>query len=411
MNKWLTTLSVLGAVALALATAAYASATKAAAPAKAHAAAAYKVVYIPGLTGNPFYSTVACGAASVAKSLGVAFSVQGAPTFAVSAQTPIVQAVTASHPNAIMISNDDPKAMIAPLLAAQNAGIKIVNIDGDLSEKSIGVTNIQSNDTLGGKLAGQAMAKLTHQKGDILIIDNSPGFLISEQRRQGLLNVLKKYSGIKILPVQYSNNSTSDAASIVPRDRGGAPELHGRLHGRDEQHRGRDHGSARGPSGRQGEARRLRHLSADREGDPAGGRVRRHRPVPVRRGSASGSRRPSRRSRASRCRVSRRSRSSWQRSRTSTRRRCRSSSTRQLARDRARPGESLTEGARSRAPHGRSPATAVEARHQRGPASRRRRTSGSRSGRGAHRDLRSSDQGERVQPMRGFEDGYVDIVD
>src|SRR3954449_3887450 len=27
------------------------------------------------------------------------------------------------------------------------------------------------------------------------------------------------------------------------------------------------------------------------------------------------------------------------------------------------------------------------------------------------RDIRSNDQGERVQPMRGFEDGYVDIVD
>lgn len=227
MNKWLTTLSVLGAAALVLATAAYASATKAGASAKAHAAAAYKVVYIPGLTGNPFYSTVACGAASVAKSLGVDFSVQGAPTFAVSAQTPIVQAVTASHPNAIMISNDDPKAMIAPLLAAQNAGIKIVNIDGDLSEKSIGVTNIQSNDTLGGQLAGQAMAKLTHEKGDILIIDNSPGFLISEQRRQGLISVLKKYPGIKILPVQYSNNETADAASIVRATAVAHPNLAG----------------------------------------------------------------------------------------------------------------------------------------------------------------------------------------
>src|SRR5690349_9415910 len=27
------------------------------------------------------------------------------------------------------------------------------------------------------------------------------------------------------------------------------------------------------------------------------------------------------------------------------------------------------------------------------------------------RDLRAADQGERVQPMRGFEDTYVDIVD
>ena len=31
----------------------------------------YSVVYIPGLTGNPFYSTVACGAAVEAKKLGV----------------------------------------------------------------------------------------------------------------------------------------------------------------------------------------------------------------------------------------------------------------------------------------------------------------------------------------------------
>ena len=46
-----------------------------------------------------------------------------------------------------MISNDDPKAMIPPLLKAQAAGIKIVNIDGDLAEKSVGVTNIQSDNT------------------------------------------------------------------------------------------------------------------------------------------------------------------------------------------------------------------------------------------------------------------------
>lgn len=176
----------------------------------------YKVVYVPGLTGNPFYSTVACGAKSVAKSLNVDFSVQGAPTFAVSAQTPIVQALTASKPDAIMISNDDPKGMIAPLLQAQNAGIKIVNIDGDLAEKSVGVTNIQSNDVQGGQLAGQEMAKLLGSKGgSVVIIDNSPGYPVSEDRRNGFIKALKAHPNIHIIGVQYSNNSTADAASIV----------------------------------------------------------------------------------------------------------------------------------------------------------------------------------------------------
>jgi ribose transport system substrate-binding protein len=175
------------------------------------------VVYIPGLTGNPFYDTVACGASVEAKKLGASFSVQGAPTFSVEAQTPVVDAVTARHPSAIMISNDDPKAMIPPLLKAQAAGIKIINIDGDLAEKSIGVTNIQSNDTLGGQLAGQEMIKLTKgAKGTILILDNEPGVDISAERRNGFISVLKKSDpGLTVLPIEYTNNEVSTAASDV----------------------------------------------------------------------------------------------------------------------------------------------------------------------------------------------------
>jgi ribose transport system substrate-binding protein len=204
------------------------SSTAASSSSGSSSGAKYKVVYVPGLTGNPFYTTVACGAASVAKSLGVQFSVQGAPTFAVSAQTPIVQALLASKPNAIMISNDDPKGMIPPLLAAQRAGIKIVNIDGDLADTSVGVTNIQSNDTLGGQLAGKEMAKLLGSKGgDVVIIDNSPGYPVSEDRRNGFIAALKAYPNIHVTGVQYSNNETADAASIVRATAAAHPNLRG----------------------------------------------------------------------------------------------------------------------------------------------------------------------------------------
>lgn len=207
----------LGAVALAAVVSLGIAASSASASSHARAASKLSVVYIPGLTGNPFYSTVACGAAVEAKKLGVSFSVQGAPTFAVNAQTPVVQAVTARHPTAIMISNDDPKAMIPPLLKAQQAGIKIINIDGDLAEKSIGITNIQSNNLIGGKMAGQEMIKLTkHRAGSVLIEDNAPGYPISEQRRDGLINELKKADPkVKILPIVYTNNEVATAASDV----------------------------------------------------------------------------------------------------------------------------------------------------------------------------------------------------
>src|SRR3954470_11581383 len=117
-----------------------------------------KIVYIPGLTGNPFYSTVACGAKSVAAKNNVDFSVQGSPEFDVAKQTAVVNAVVAKKPDAIMISHTDPKAMIPPLKQAKDAGIKIMTIDGDLADTSIAVSNIQSDNVEGGRLAGEKMA-------------------------------------------------------------------------------------------------------------------------------------------------------------------------------------------------------------------------------------------------------------
>jgi ribose transport system substrate-binding protein len=187
----------------------------------------YKIVYIPGLTGNPFYSTVACGAKSVAGQDNVHFSVQGASEFDVAKQTAVVNAVVANKPDAIMISHDDPKAMIPPLMQAKNAGIKIMTVDGDLADTSIAVSNIQSNNLQGGRLAGQAMGKLLHGKGSVIVIDNDPGFPISEQRVQGFAQAIKQFPGIKYLGVKYSHNEVSNAANIVSTTAGSNPDLAG----------------------------------------------------------------------------------------------------------------------------------------------------------------------------------------
>jgi ribose transport system substrate-binding protein len=179
------------------------------------ASAKLKVVYVPGLTGNPFYSTVGCGAMSVASTLNVDFSVQGAPQWDVAKQTSIVNAIVTTKPAAIMISINDPKGSIAPLAAAKAAGIKVVTIDGDLEDTSIAVTNIQSDNLKGGQLAGEKMGALMGGQGTVAIIDNDPGFPISEQRVQGFETALKAFPGIKSLGVQYSHNDTSKAAGIV----------------------------------------------------------------------------------------------------------------------------------------------------------------------------------------------------
>ena len=174
-----------------------------------------KIVYIPGLTGNPFYNTVSCGAQTEAKKLGVGYSYQGAPTFGVAEQTKILNAVVATKPGAIMISITDPTAMVGPLTAAKRAGIKIIGIDGDVNDKSIMTTNIQADGEKGGELAGDALAKAVGEKGSVLAIDNATGSVVSKARTDGFKTAISRYPNMKFLGIQYSANDVSKAASIV----------------------------------------------------------------------------------------------------------------------------------------------------------------------------------------------------
>ena len=175
-----------------------------------------KVVYVPGLTGVPFYSSVSCGAGTEAKRLGVDFTTQGDPTFAVDKQTAIINSLTSSKPDAIMISITDPKAMIAPLQAAKDAGIKIIGIDGDLTDESVMSTNIQSDNIKGGAIAADRMGQVIGGKGSVAVVDNATGSIISGARVKGFKDEMAaKYPDVKVLDPQYSANSVDKAATIV----------------------------------------------------------------------------------------------------------------------------------------------------------------------------------------------------
>lgn len=193
-----------------------------------NAGAGKKIVYIPGLTGVAFYSSVSCGAAEEAKRLGASFETQGDPTFAVDKQTAVLNAVVATKPDAIMISITDPKAMVAPLLKAKNAGIKIIGIDGDLDDKSIMSTNIQSDNLKGGALAADRLGEVMGGKGTVVTVDNAAGSIISDGRFNGFkTEMTAKYPNIKVLDRQFSANSTDKAASIVKASIANDPTISG----------------------------------------------------------------------------------------------------------------------------------------------------------------------------------------
>jgi ribose transport system substrate-binding protein len=198
------------------------------ATAGANAASSNKnLVLIQGTKADNFYVTMGCGAKFEAKKLGYNISVQGPTDFAASEQIPIVHSVTASKPAAVMIAPTDVHALITPMQQMKSAGIKVIQVDTHVSNNSIASASISSNNTRGGALAADALAKLIHDKGSVVVMNEQAGVSTTMARIQGFLKEIKKYKNIKVLPTQYTGDSPAPAAQKINALYSANPDLSG----------------------------------------------------------------------------------------------------------------------------------------------------------------------------------------
>ena len=192
------------------------------------AAPKYSVTLIVGTTADNFYVTMDCGAKAEAAKLGVTYSYTGAAVWGASEQIPIVDAVTAKHPDAVLIAPTDVTALIKPMQQMKAAGIKIVEVDTHINNPSVSVSKISSNNYLGGQMAADGLAKLINDKGTVMVINVLPGISTTDARNSGFLAEMKaKYPGIKVLPTRFDNDESSNAAQIVTSTYAAHPSLNG----------------------------------------------------------------------------------------------------------------------------------------------------------------------------------------
>jgi ribose transport system substrate-binding protein len=182
---------------------------------------------IQGTKADNFYVTMGCGAKAEAGKLGYSINVQGPADFAAPEQIPIVNAVTAQHPGAVLIAPTDTHALIAPMNAMKSAGIKVVQVDTTVAGKSIAAASISSNNIEGGAKAADEMAKLIGSKGSVVVMNEQPGVSTTEQRIQGFLQEIKKYPNIKPLGTQYVGDNPTKAAQAITALYSAHPDLAG----------------------------------------------------------------------------------------------------------------------------------------------------------------------------------------
>ena len=188
----------------------------------------YNLTLIQGVKGDQFYVTMECGAREAAQAAGATLEVAAPDEFDASLQTPVVNAVVAKKPDAILIAPTDTQAMIPPLTQAKAAGIKLVFVDTTTENGAeLAESEIASDNEEGGREAARTLAELTGGKGSVLVINVKPGISTTDARAKGFEEEIKKTPGLKYIGQEYSNDKPEIAASKATAALAAHPDLVG----------------------------------------------------------------------------------------------------------------------------------------------------------------------------------------
>jgi ribose transport system substrate-binding protein len=174
----------------------------------------YKMTLIAGVKGDEFYITMNCGAQEKAKELGVSLDFQGPDEFDAAQQTPIVNAVAAKKPDAVLVAPTDTKALYAPIKQMAENGTKIVLVDTTLDQPDMAVSQIASDNEAGGAEAAKALAELIGGSGKVFVINVKPGISTTDAREKGFVEGAKE-AGLEYVGREYSNDKPETAAAKV----------------------------------------------------------------------------------------------------------------------------------------------------------------------------------------------------
>ncbi|MGI9332936.1 MAG: ABC transporter substrate-binding protein [Gammaproteobacteria bacterium] len=196
----------------------------------------YTVALIPGLTTDAFYITMRKGAEHAAKALGVNLLFQGAPDFNATLQVPVLNAVIARKPDAILIAPTDKQQLIAPLRAAHEAGIKVITVDTFIDDGAyqdgsgsgdFPLSYIASDNVLGGRMAARALAAAVGDKGKVYVSNVKPGISTTDQREEGFKLEMANHPGVTVLETQFNDDDANKAAAQLQAVLARNPDLAG----------------------------------------------------------------------------------------------------------------------------------------------------------------------------------------
>ena len=195
------------------------------------------IVLVPGLTTDAFYITMNKGAQAAAEALGITVDFQGAEDFNPTLQVPVLDAVIARKPSAIVIAPTDTTQLIEPLRRATEQDIAVVTVDTFIDDGvyqngsgdgDFPMSYVASDNIAGGRMAAAAMGEALGGQGVVYVSNVRPGISTTDQREEGFkLEMQERFPDITVLDTQYNENDASTAASQLQAVLAREPNLGG----------------------------------------------------------------------------------------------------------------------------------------------------------------------------------------
>ena len=205
--------------------------------AASYAAEKFTIALVPGITTDAFYITMRKGAQAAADALGVELVFQGGPEFNPVVQVPVLDAIIARQPDAILIAPTDKVQLVEPLRKAYDAGIPVITVDTFIGtgnyqtgagDADFPLSYIASDNVLGGKIAARALAHALDGEGKVYVSNVKPGISTTDQREEGFKTAMaEEFPGITVLETQFNDDDANKAASQLQAMFARNPDLKG----------------------------------------------------------------------------------------------------------------------------------------------------------------------------------------
>lgn len=162
---------------------------------------------------NPFFVTLKEGAEAEAKKQGIeitAIDAQNDPAKQISDIEDLIQ----QGVSALIINPTDSAAVVSAIESANNAGIPVITVDRSAEGGEV-VAHIASDNTAGGKMAGEFILETLGNKGKIVELEGIPGSSAARERGEGFHSAVDGVEGVEVVAKQAADFDRAKGLTVM----------------------------------------------------------------------------------------------------------------------------------------------------------------------------------------------------